>query len=359
MLRLDMPESVLDYVRVHMPGMPDVMAARYEFALTPDGPKMIEVNAETPMLLMEMFSVSSQICRDFDLADPNEDAEAQLAASLGLAIGSGALWVGKNEPDQQVNVAFASWSHAVEYKATAEYLLSLAPKNNPKYNCFWVGLDDLRVNADGVLTASGERIDVMYKAYPTEYLIDDTSPDGTAIGALMLELIEGRKLAVFNPPISHLMQNKALTVIVWELHETGSDLLTAEEHEWVEQYMLPTYLQSHLDDGTPLFDGHYVAKPVYGREGDSVIIFREGEVHAASARRKYPDQLLIYQQCAPLPTVTVRTEKGLEVVHVVHNCFVTGTIASAVGVRGAPELIMDADAYWISVHLADDEGPAT
>lgn len=201
----------------------------------------------------------------------------------------------------------------------------------------------------GLSTADGRRIDVLYKMYPTEYLIEDSAPDGTPVGLALLDLVRRRRLAVLNPPSAFVLQSKALMALLWAAHLARSDLFMPEEHDWLEHYLPPTYFAACDPQGNPHFPGPYVVKPVYGREGVSIAIRQSSEILEKSPDDLYDDQLMIYQQYVPLTRATILTEAGATEVNLVHNCFVVAGEPSAIGIRGSRKLILDDNAYFIPV----------
>lgn len=88
------------------------------------------------------------------------------------------------------------------------------------------------------------KIDVLYRqTFPIESLITDEDDEGNPIGQWLLELVEEGKLMIMNPPSAFLLQSKAVQAIIWGLHEEYHPFYTDEEHEWIEEYFLPTYLE--------------------------------------------------------------------------------------------------------------------
>src|SRR5260370_40554999 len=115
-----------------------------------------------------------------------------------------------------------------------------------------------------------------------------------------------RALLLIKPPIAFVLQNKALMAVLWAMHLVGSELFTPEEHGWIEQYVLPTYLDANDAEGQPALAGQHVVKPVYGREGDSITIRTVHEIIEQSEQKLYDKQVMIYQQYADLPTTTIQ-----------------------------------------------------
>jgi glutathionylspermidine synthase len=347
LLHLGLPPATLPYARVVLPQMAAVMCGRFEFAMTASGPKLIEFNAETPTFVVELFHMNGRICADFGLVNPNHDCEAQLASALRDAIAAGLAWL-KPSPATRPSIVFTSYAHLREERATTEYYQSLLG-DTPSYRVCYAGLDELRVTPDALLTADGTRVDVLYKLYPTEHLVEDEGPDGSPVGLALMDLVRRQRLSIINPPIAFVLQNKALMALLWALHLTRDALFTPAEHQWLARYLLPTYLEPNDAMGQPFLTGRMVVKPVYGREGQSVTIRDAQAVIEQSEGTLYDGQVMVYQQYVPLPTTTIQTEEGHTLVNLVHNCFVVGGKPAAIGVRAARKLIFDDASYFVPV----------
>lgn len=146
-----------------------------------------------------------------------------------------------------------------------------------------------------------------------------------------------------------MLQNKALVAFLWALHLVESEFFSPEEHAWIDQYVLPTYLDPYDAQGQAVFVGKYVVKPIYGREGVSIVIRDSHDVLERSESNLYGNQGMVYQQYVELPTTTVQTESGRTEVNLVHNCFVVAGAPSAIGVRASRRRIFDDNAYFLPV----------
>jgi len=349
LLDIGIPPCAIPYCQIVIPRMPGTMCGRFEFALTEQGPKLLELNAETPTFVVELFQMNSKFCADFGLIDPNQHARMQLSRAVHASIQAGIAWL-KPRLWRRASVVFSAYADIKEEHNTVEfYRQLLGPARRFAYHTSFCRLEDLRVTDDCLLDADGRQIDVIYKMYPTEYLIEDCAPDGTPVGLRLLDLVRRRRLAVLNPPSAFVLQSKALMALLWTAHRAHSELFTSEEHAWLEQYLLPTYFAAHDLQEASNFTGSYVAKPVYGREGASIAIHQGSEILEKSPDDLYDDQLMIYQQHVPLPRTTIPTEMGPTEVNLVHNCFVVAGEPSAIGIRGSRKLILDNDAYFIPV----------
>lgn len=349
LLDIGVPLSALPYAHLIIPAMPAVMCGRFEFAMTAEGPKLLEFNAETPTFVVELFQMNGQVCADFDLIDPNAHCQEQLAQAIQSTIDASLSWLATRQRDS-TSVVFSSYANRKEERGTAEFYLNLlTARGSLPYQTSFRGLNELRITPDCLLTADGERVDVLYKLYPTEQLIEDEAADGTPVGLALLELVRKRNLAMMNPPIAFVLQNKAVMAILWALHLVTSELFTPEEHTWIKQYVLPSYLDAHDAQGQSVFVGPHVVKPVYGREGASITIRNGHTVVGQSEQRLYDDQVMMSQHYTALPTAMIQTEEGLTEVHLVHNCFVVAGIPSAIGVRASQKLIFDDNAYFLPI----------
>ncbi|WP_220192912.1 glutathionylspermidine synthase family protein [Ktedonospora formicarum] len=351
LLELGIPLQALPYCQTLIPDMAAVMCGRFEFVMTAQGPKLLEFNAETPTFVIELFHMNGQVCADFGLQDPNPGCQVQLAQALRASIKAGLDWL---EPAHsgKAHVVFSAYADRKEERATVEYYHNVLTKFMvDTYRTSFCGLDQLRVTHDGLLTADGERVDVLYKLYPTEHLMLDEAPDGSPVGLALMDLVRKRRLAVINPPVSFLLQNKALVALLWALHLVGSEIFSSTEHAWIEQYVLPTYLDPLDAQNRPVFAGRFVVKPIYGREGVSITIRDSHEVLDMSESNLYGNQGMVYQQYVELPTTTIQTEMGRTEVNLVHNCFVVAGTPSAIGVRASRRRIFDDNAYFLPICL--------
>ncbi len=145
----------------------------------------------------------------------------------------------------------------------------------------FVSLEQLRIVPEEGLYHGDERIELLYRLYPLEYLVEDREEDsGRPVGLDLLELVEQGKLGIINPVQHIITQSKGFVATLWSLYErndemvdyAGFQLFTPEECGWIEQYMLPTYFtpEPFLQTGTP-----YVSKSYFGREGQGTRLVEQ------------------------------------------------------------------------------------
>ncbi len=174
----------------------------------------------------------------------------------------------------------------------------------------FIPLEQLRIVPHEGLYYGDERIELLYRLYPLEYLVEDREEEsGRTVGLDLLELVEAGKLGLINPVQHIITQSKGFTATLWSLYERNDELVehagfrlfTPEECEWIEQYMLPTYFtpEPFIQTDTP-----YVSKSYFGREGQGTQLVeqpqtkapaqqqeRAGSLQAPSEQADRPDEL--------------------------------------------------------------------
>lgn len=219
LLEIGVPRYLLSAVRCAIPGMPDCVVGRFDLARTEQGYKLLEFNADAAGLLVEAFSVNTEVCRDAGKEDPNEFGELDLLHALTDAVQAGLKYVGKKETEQ-ANVVVTSCGRCVRDVALAEYLCRLLEAFTAQY----FPVESLGIDAEGLYDPSGNRIDVLYRGFPLRSLCSQMfRAPGTQIdqSGLALRLVEQRHLAIINPPFSFLLESKALQAVIWNLFESG------------------------------------------------------------------------------------------------------------------------------------------
>ncbi len=226
------------------------------------------------------------------------------------------------------HIFFSALDWHEEDAGTTRYLLAQSG-----LQASFVPLSDLRVADERlwVLHDSGSMtpVDVLYRLHALEKLAEDKDEDGYPTGEHVLRLIAEGKLAIVNPPSGFTAQTKALQALIWNLHEAGQ-FYSAEEHEVIATYMLPTYLENRFTDTSI----PYVIKPIYGREGSGVtIVGSDGNVFSESGEEEYLDQPMVYQQYIELPSIHIETLKGQSNGRLLWGCFLISGKPSAVIAR--------------------------
>ncbi len=323
LLEMGFPSETLRFIKLKTLETESVIS-RLDLIPSGNSFKCIEINADTPTFIKELFYVNGQVCREFSCTDPNEGMEKLLIETMRDSI-SQSIW---RLDAENPYIVFTAHEDNIEDSETVRYLQKL-------YGCAskFVPLHKLQIQKGvGLFDENGVKIDVLYRqTFPIESLISDEDTDGNKIGLWLLELVEIGKLAIINPPSAFLLQNKAVQAVIWGLHAENHSFFTMEEHEWIKEYFLPTYLEPDFffEKGLP-----YVKKPAFGREGDTVEIYTaEGRLLLADDQKSYAEYLPVYQQFVEQPVVRFNSEKGEQEGKLLIGSFLLSGKPAAVGYR--------------------------
>ncbi|GKU76286.1 glutathionylspermidine synthase family protein [Paenibacillus sp. L3-i20] len=215
--------------------------ARFDYAIDNEGSiKLLELNSDTPTGYVEASIVTPWICQQSGLSSPNLAMRDLVAEAWAV-----------EKPDTAACVAYGEH---LEDSGTIE---ALVRHSGLDVKC----RDVLELYVDeGILRDSEDRqIQRMFALYPKEWMAVDDGGDALAYS------VETGNVALINSPHSILLQSKGLLAVVWGLYELGQ-LFSNEEREAIGRYVLPTY-------NKPVFEGSFVSKSMFGREGGSVRLF--------------------------------------------------------------------------------------
>lgn len=351
--QLGFPVNTLPFLRLQTLPLESVIA-RLDLVDTENGLKLLEMNSDTPTFIKETFNVNGKVCEAFGLEDPNEGCTKKLQKAIENAIYMSGQFVRKSS---DMNVVFTSHGDHEEDRLTTLYLKQVSGVNSQYVTLSQLRIIDKAIIQDGEIILepglydlNGRKIDVLYRqTYPIEHLIGDEDPlTKEKVGQILLQFVKKRELAIINPPSAFLLQSKAILALIWGLHKEKHPFYTKEELSWIESYFLPTYLDDDL-----FIDKNqsYVKKPAFGREGDTVEIYKgTGEKIEANANQTYQDSLPVYQQFIELPKTVIKTENGERNVHYMYGSFYVSGEASAIGIRAGGQ-ITDNESYFLPIGL--------
>jgi glutathionylspermidine synthase len=332
---LGYPIDTIDFIRLKTLNVESVIA-RLDLIKTESTYKCIEINSDTPTFIKELFHVNGYVAEQFGRGNPNEGMEGQLGRAIRKAVAASAKWLNEIEP----YVVFTAHEDNIEDRNTVLYLQELFGLPSR-----FKALHNLRIIPGvGLYDETGRKIDILYRqTFPIESLIMDEDETGNPIGLWLLELVKARKLALINPPSAFLLQNKAVQAVIWGLHESNDPYFTPEEHKWIDEYFLPTYLEAELflEKQVP-----FVKKPIFGREGDTVEIYNStGKLLMEEKHKSYSQVQSIYQQYIELPCVTYNSEKGEQRGHILTGSFLVNGNPSALGYRVGGQITNNLSCY--------------
>ncbi|MDQ0723738.1 glutathionylspermidine synthase [Paenibacillus sp. W4I10] len=347
-----MPDSFLEHQLGIHPGL--IPAARMEMVtggitrqdwiIGEAGPKCIENNTDTPTGIPEAAALENilvGLAEPAALTAPSAEMDARIQACFKMWLEFYA------EQGLQGPVTFTSFGEHVEDRTNTEYLMRRCQEAG--YEVFYAPLDELEIVPGEALYHRGREINLLYRLYPLEYLIDDRDETtGVDIGAALLELVREGRLGLMNPVQHVLMQSKGFMAAIWSLYERneqtpeycGFTLFDGAEMDVISRYLLPTYFSAEPFElnATP-----YVAKSYWGREGrgtlllDGSAVQEEESAHDSTLKVKdqakedeeeitayYENQPKIYQQLVPMEQVVIETENGAYSGYLLTGVFVIG-----------------------------------
>ncbi len=232
---------------------------RFDFAYSGHNPpKLLEYNADTPTSLLE-----ASVVQWFWLKELYPDADQFNSIHERLI----EAWKGLNIKSL---VHFACVADAPEDLGNLEYLRDTAIQAG-------ISTSQLFINDIGFEELSGrfvdlddQPIDTMFKLYPWEWMVNEYF--GRKLATARIRLIE--------PAWKMLLSNKGLLAILWDMFEGHENLL-----------------QASFEPGT--FKDNYVIKPLLSREGENIVVHRNGQIHEFNG--SYGGKGQIWQQLAKIP----------------------------------------------------------
>lgn len=222
-------------------------------------PKLLEFNADTPTSLYEASVVQWQWLNEmFPQADQFNSIHEKLLSA----------WQ-KVQQSLGRKIYFAVVRDSIEDEGTVEYLRDTAMQTG--IDTPLLHLDEIGWNGKYFTDLNEQRIDVLFKLYPWEWLLREP------IGEFLLR----EKLSLIEPAWRMILSNKAILPILWEMYPNHPNLLPA--------YFSPEKLGDT-----------YVEKPILSREGGNVRVVIAGETHLSTGGF-YADEPKVYQAYQPLP----------------------------------------------------------
>lgn len=319
LLEMGYPKETLRFLRLK-PIEAESVIARFDFIHYKDGYKCIEMNADTPTFIKELFWVNERICHAFGMDNPNTNAEQLLKKEVQASIA-------QTNPSQKAHIVFTAHEENLEDYYTTLYIMQFV--SGAKFT----PLQQLQIKRGvGLFDEDGKKIDILYRqTFPIENLIQDEDDAQNKIGLWLIELVAQNLLTMVNPPSAFLLQNKAVQAVIWGLHEEQNSFFSAEEHNWIDEYFLPTY----IDESPFLKKGlSYVKKPVFGREGDTVEIYdSSGQLLKKNPQTSYQHYTKVYQQYIKQSKTTFQSEKGEQTGQLLVGSFLINGKPSAIGLR--------------------------
>jgi glutathionylspermidine synthase len=254
---------------------------RFDIAQTPDGPKLLEFNADTATSIPEVAVVQWASLVAAGLGQEDRQANG-LFEGLQAQLGQ---WLELNS-DLEPSLLLLHLPDSAEDAANCAVVAEAALAAGFEYTHI-CSVDEMQVSVEGeergawaqVADSQWQRFNFLFKLVPWEVLAEE-EPELTAD---LSQLLLSRDLIIANPAYTLLFQSKAMLAWLWRCYPQHPLLLEASLHD-------PQV-------------GHYVSKPVFGREGQDVTEVQSG-TSVTALKGDYAHQAVVYQQYAQLPSDT-------------------------------------------------------
>ncbi|WP_411344817.1 glutathionylspermidine synthase family protein [Paenibacillus sp. WLX1005] len=325
---------------------------RLDWIISPNGDmKCIENNTDTPSGIPEVAYLEGKLLQ---YAPDLRPASAQMDECIREMFLSAVYDYRQRGLGGILYMTSYDWHD--EDRMNTLYLLEQCKRAG--IDAVYVPLEQLRIVPGDGLFYEQQKIELLYRLYPLEYLVEDREEDsGRTVGEDLLHLVADGKLGLINPVQHMITQSKGFLATLWSLYERndqmaeqiGFTLFTEEECQWIERYMLPTYF---TPEPFILADIPYVSKGFFGREGQGTKLIQQPQLQgepvaetvdrspspqeqaitetqmpsagasdsdptdraedeaAAAIAAYYEHQLQIYQQLQPMEPVCAQTVEG-------------------------------------------------
>lgn len=311
---LGLPPGGLELALASLEADPPSLYGRFDLRHDGLGPaKLLEYNADTPTGLVESAVIQWHW---LESRHPDRDQWNSVHDRLVLA------WQAMADrlPSPLVHFAHHSEEPTGEEWMTAAYLRDTAEQAGLVTQA--VPIDQLGWDGKRFVDLDTEPVDTCFKLYPWETMLHEE------FGALvMADPVHTGGTVWLEPVWKVLLSNKALLAALWHLYPGHENLLPA-----------------YLGEPGPLRE--WVAKPLHGREGDSI------RVHADGVELEQPGDYgaegFCYQQWAPLPVY--------DGAKAVLGSWVVDGKSAGVGIRESESWITDFDARFVP-HYVDAARP--
>ncbi|QJX45408.1 glutathionylspermidine synthase family protein [Hymenobacter taeanensis] len=254
---------------------------RFDIAQTPEGPKLLEFNADTATSIPEVAVVQWASLVAAGLGQENRQVNG-VFESLQVQLGQ---WRELNQ-DLEPTLLLVYLPESAEDAANCSVVAeaALAAGFTRMHIC---SIDEMQVSVEGeergtwvqVAKEEWQRFSFLFKLVPWEILAEE-EPELTAD---LSQLLLSRDVIIANPAYTLLFQSKAILAWLWQCYPQHSLLLNTSLNKPAS--------------------GHYVCKPVLGREGRDVVAVRDGAI-SSTHTGDYAGQPVVYQQFAQLPSDT-------------------------------------------------------
>ena len=251
---------------------------RFDLAGGIDGKpiKLIEFNADTPTALFETAIVQWAMLKQNGLEE-----SAQFNGVYEALVDNFKRLVTLEEDVSTFQERYEGWKFFftsirgnAEEENTVRLLQHIA--NEAGYATEFAYIDEVEFDGNEGIFFQDEQYELWFKLIPWE----DIALEESDLAMLLTQIIQNQKAIIFNPAYTLLFQSKGILKILWDLYPNHPLLL--------ETSFQPLQVQQ-------------VAKPVFGREGESVRILDANGKLIEGEEGEYDNHKMIYQAYTQLP----------------------------------------------------------
>jgi len=240
--------------------------------------KLLEFNADTPTALFETAIIQWTMLKQNQM-----DETAQFNGVYEALLENFKRLVTLEEDVSDFETRYEGWRFLftsvrgnAEEENTVRLLQHIATEAG--YETEFAYMDEVEFDDDEGIFFNDENYELWFKLIPWEEIALEESE----LAMLLTNIIKNQKAIIFNPAYTLLFQSKGILKILWDLYP-GHPLLLETAY-------------------APLRGKTSVAKPVFGREGESILILDEDGTVIEGGEGDYDNHKRVYQAYTELPT---------------------------------------------------------
>ncbi|MBF0103918.1 MAG: glutathionylspermidine synthase family protein [Deltaproteobacteria bacterium] len=328
--RFNLPRSVWPRLRASWHHRKNQMiTGRLDFAVSEQGIKIYEYNADSAACYMECGKIQDKWARHFGCTEG-------VSAGKGLQAALIAAW----QKSKIKGIVHVMHDHDVDETYHALYMKSLMERAGLKCKAI-KGTMGLSRRDDGVVVdPDGEPIRWVWKTWAWETALDqirgkhaghkgqDIASTNKDSSPNLADVLLNEGAVVYEPFWTLITSNKALLPVLWHMYPQHPYLLET-------QFALTQTLKQT----------GYIIKPIVGRCGANIQVIHNNHL-VLKTNGQFENQHNIYQQYFPLPVINGNNVQ-------ISTFTVSGSFAGAVA-RMNPTQIIEADSNLLSLRVVED-----
>lgn len=329
--KFNLPKSVLPKIKQSWDNRENqLITSRFDFAITPHGPKVYEYNCDSASCYMESGKVQGKWSKHYGVTE-GQDAGKDLFKELVRA------WKHSHAKDlvhilrdDDLEEAY----HALFMKDAIESA-GLRAK-------VIVGLNDLKWDSLGnIVDSDNEKVNWVWKTWSWETALDQIRDEFESdeiyepqwqLGApvRLSDVLLRENIMVFEPLWTLIPSNKAILPVLWTLFPNHPYLLNSA-------FSLNEQLQAT----------GYVVKPIVGRCGANITLFDKRDKLLEETQGQFDNQEKIYQQLCLLPCI--------DGYYTQVSTFTAAGLYAGSGVRADKAKVINKDSDCFALRFIDDK----